>query len=226
MGGIFFPFLPGSGTAGPHEKYYEALQAAAVSRYYKKPQPSHNVYHHHGKSNGIQSDGELIQPGVIPQPPITPARPQSRHMSSPPVPAVLKKIQRISKGSDSQGEKHEWENYDSTDHDAKIDKNFENLQIKERRPCTEQDKQELLARLSYLKLVLINGLPKKRAAFHIDMLHFCTFLEVGGEKNGLGSRVVGIVSITVSTMILEFSFASLNIMVHSEKASFAITYNL
>lgn len=150
MGDIFFPFLPGSGTAVPHEKYYEALQAAAVSRYYKKPPVNNHHSYNHAKSI-IHSDGELIQPGSIPQPPDVPARSQSRLMSSPPVPALLKKI-KMNQG-DSQGEKHEWENYDSADHDAKIDKDFENLQIRERRPCTEQDKQDLLVRLSILKQV-------------------------------------------------------------------------
>ena len=165
MGDIFFPFLPGSGTAVPHERYYEALQAAAVSRYYKEPatkktSTNNHHYHHynnHGKS--IQSDGEsmTIQPGTVPQPPVAPPtnRSHSRLMSSPPVPAVLKKI-RISTNGDSpsSSEKHEWENYTSTDHDTKIDKDFENLQIKEKRPCSEQDKQDILFRLSILKQVI------------------------------------------------------------------------
>ncbi len=154
MGDIFFPFLPGSGTAVPHERYYEALQAAAVSRYYKKPPATNNHHYNHGKS--IQSDGELIQPGTIPQPPVAPTRAQSRLMSSPPVPAVLKKIRINTNGdSPSSSEKHEWENYTSTDHDTKIDKDFENLQIKEKRPCSEQDKQDILFRLSILKQVTI-----------------------------------------------------------------------
>lgn len=143
MGDIFFPFLPGSGTTAPHERYYEALQAAAVSRYYKKPPATANNHYNHGKSIGNQSDGELIQPGSVPQPPT------SRLPSSPPVPAVLKMIQRT-KGNP---EKHEWENYDSTDHDAKIDKDFENLQIRDKRVCSEQDKQDLLFRLTVLKQV-------------------------------------------------------------------------
>lgn len=55
----------------------------------------------------------------------------------------------------SGGEKREWENYDSpSDQPVKIDKDFENLQIKEQRRCTEQDKQDLLYRLSVLKQVI------------------------------------------------------------------------
>ncbi|XP_045026120.1 uncharacterized protein LOC116917800 isoform X2 [Daphnia magna] len=153
MGGIFFPFLPGSGTAVPHERYYEALQAAAVSRYYKKA-PAINTHHSHGKSIGAnQSDVELIQPiqpTPVPLPSVAPTRSQSRLMSSPPVPAVLKKIQ-MSNGDTASGDKHEWDNYDSADQVVKIDKDFENLQIKEQRICTEQDKQDLLYRLSILK---------------------------------------------------------------------------
>ncbi|XP_057370430.1 transcription factor SPT20 homolog isoform X1 [Daphnia carinata] len=153
MGDIFFPFLPGSGTAEPHERYYEALQAAAVSRYYKKP-PATNTHHSHGKSIGTnQSDAELIQPlqpSPVPLPSVAPTRSQSRLMSSPPVPAVLKKIQMLN-GDTTSGEKHEWDNYDSSDQVVKIDKDFENLQIKEQRICTEQDKQDLLYRLSILK---------------------------------------------------------------------------
>lgn len=146
VGDIFFPFLPGSGTGAPHERYYEALQAAAVNRYYKKPSQANNHYGH-GKLMNNHSDGELIQPGLIPQAPVAPNR--SKLVRSPPVPAVLKKIQ-INTGDN---EKHEWENYPSTDHDTKIDKEFENLQIRQQRPCTEQDKQDLLLRLSLLKQV-------------------------------------------------------------------------
>ena len=156
MGGIFFPFLPGSGTGPPHERYYEALQAAAVSRYYKKA-PAVNNHHSHGKSIGAngQSDAELITPAsVASHPPVAPTRSQSRQLSSPPVPAVLKKIQTSSgEPVESSGEKHEWENYDSSDQPVKIDKDFENLQIKEHKRCTEQDKQDLLYRLSVLKQV-------------------------------------------------------------------------
>lgn len=164
MGDIFFPFLPGSGTGVPHERYYEALQAAAVSRYYKKaPAVSHH-HNSHGKSIGAsQSDVELIQPAQLSQPPVVvaPPRSQSRQLSSPPVPAVLKKIQMSSgepaTAATSSGEKHEWENYDSSDQPIKIDKDFENLQIKEQRRCTEQDKQDLLYRLSVLKQVNFNN---------------------------------------------------------------------
>lgn len=172
MGDIFFPFLPGSGTGVPHERYYEALQAAAVSRYYKKAPVvavSHHQHQQHNKSMAgraaSQSDNtsvELIpQPAqLVSQPPVVaPTRSQSRQLSSPPVPAVLKKIQ-MSSGepaaatTSSGGEKHEWENYDSpSDQPVKIDKDFENLQIKEQRRCTEQDKQDLLYRLSVLKQV-------------------------------------------------------------------------
>jgi hypothetical protein len=156
MGDIFFPFLPGSGTGVPHERYYEALQAAAVSRYYKKA-PAVSNHHSHGKSIGAsQSDVELIQAAPVSQPPVAPTRSQSRQLSSPPVPAVLKKIQMSSgEPATSSGEKHEWENYDSSDQPIKIDKDFENLQIKEQRRCSEQDKQDLLYRLSVLKQVII-----------------------------------------------------------------------
>lgn len=155
MGGIFFPFLPGSETTVPHERYYEALQAAAVNRYYKKP-PAASTHHSHGKAIGVhQSDVELMQPiqlAPLPQPSAGSTRSQSRLMSSPPVPAVLKKIQK-SNGDPVSVEKHEWDNYDSADQVVKIDKDFENLQIKEQRICTEQDKQDLLYRLSILKQV-------------------------------------------------------------------------
>ncbi|KAI9565413.1 hypothetical protein GHT06_009205 [Daphnia sinensis] len=148
------------GTAVPHERYYEALQAAAVSRYYKKA-PAANTHHSHGKSIGTnQSDVELIQPiqpTPVPLPSVAPTRSQSRLMSSPPVPAVLKKIQ-MSNGDTASGEKHEWDNYDSTDQVVKIDKDLENLQIKEQRICTEQDKQDLLYRLSILKQGYIGNL--------------------------------------------------------------------
>lgn len=148
MGDIFFPFLPGSGAGAPHEKYYEALQAAAVNRYYKKVPPANNHYGHTKLSNN-HSDGELIQPGLIPNAPVAPVRSQPRNVSSPPVPALLKKIQ-INTGD---SEKHEWENFSSQEHDAKIDKDFENLQIRQQRAVTEQDKQDLLVRLSLLKQV-------------------------------------------------------------------------
>ncbi|XP_046445896.1 coiled-coil domain-containing protein 66-like isoform X2 [Daphnia pulex] len=153
------------GTGVPHERYYEALQAAAVSRYYKKA-PAVNHHQHNKLMAGratSQSDNtvELIIPQpaqLVSQPPVAPTvRSQSRQLSSPPVPAVLKKIQ-MSNGepaaasTSSGGEKHEWENYDSpSDQPVKIDKDFENLQIKEQRRCTEQDKQDLLYRLSVLK---------------------------------------------------------------------------
>lgn len=170
---IFFPFLPGSGTGVPHERYYEALQAAAVSRYYKKA-PAVAVSHHQQYNKSMaagratsQSDNtvELIIPQpaqLVSQPPVAPTvRSQSRQLSSsPPVPAVLKKIQMSSgepaaAANSSGGEKHEWENYDSpSDQPVKIDKDFENLQIKEQRRCTEQDKQDLLYRLSVLKQVI------------------------------------------------------------------------
>ena len=169
---IFFPFLPGSGTGVPHERYYEALQAAAVSRYYKKaPAVAVSHQHQHNKLMAAgratsQSDNtvELIIPQpaqLVSQPPVAPTvRSQSRQLSSPPVPAVLKKIQMSSgepaaAATSSGGEKREWENYDSpSDQPVKIDKDFENLQIKEQRRCTEQDKQDLLYRLSVLKQVI------------------------------------------------------------------------
>jgi hypothetical protein len=62
--------------------------------------------------------------------------------------------------AESSGEKHEWENYDSSDQPIKIDKDFENLQIKEQKRCTEQDKQDLLYRLSVLKQVILQTTNK------------------------------------------------------------------
>jgi hypothetical protein len=194
MGGIFFPFLPGSGTGPPHERYYEALQAAAVSRYYKKA-PAVNNHHSHGKSIGAsgQSDAELITPAsVASHPPVAPTRSQSRQLSSPPVPAVLKKIHMSSgEPAESSGEKHEWENYDSSDQPVKIDKDFENLQIKEHKRCTEQDKQDLLYRLSVLKQVIFKEKKLQiiifRKLFFFNVASFVYFpLEFRTEENGLG----------------------------------------
>lgn len=163
-GDTFFPFLPGSGTT---EKYYEALQAAAVGRYYKKPPavivkaPANN--NHQSIANvtkGLSPVPAMLDHPVTPlaQPPPVPPRSSPRPPApmSPPVPAVLKKI-RMASGELINSEKHEWENYElpSGSKDIKIGKDFENLQIKEQRPCTEQDKQDLLFRLSLLKQVRV-----------------------------------------------------------------------
>jgi len=149
----FFPFLHGSGTT---EKYYEALQAAAVGRYYKKAPTvaikptSKAALLHQGQGLAVAEEVR-----AFPQTPVAPPHSSSREMTmSPPVPALLKKI-KMANGEPVSSEKHEWESYEAPDKPfVKIGKDFENLQIKEKRsPCTEQDKQDILFRLSLLKQV-------------------------------------------------------------------------
>lgn len=150
MGDIFFPFLPGSGTA---EKYYDALQAAAVNRYYKKA-PAVKTSGGMTKTSDVDTVNPILQPGIVPQPPMIPPRSSSRQAMapSPPVPALLKRIKIANGGDAASG----GDGYDSSDNkDVKIGKDFENLQIKEQRHCTEQDKQDLLFRLSLLKQVIV-----------------------------------------------------------------------
>lgn len=168
MGDTFFPVLPGSGAgeATRRERYYEAHKAAAVTcNQYKKPAPPpprphekpvtnhHQQHHPHHK---VESRLAVVEPPF--KPPDAPVK-QSRP-TSPPVPAVLKKMQMLS------GEKHEWENEQppETGRDSKMEKELENQHIKEQHaPCTEDEKEDLLFRLSLLKKVPICDDPECRA---------------------------------------------------------------
>ena len=182
-GDTFFPFLTSGSGGAPTEKYYEALQAAAVGRYFKKPPPTSTVFHHHSHLTNMANNGcmktlmvnpkvELMgnhETPIIPAQQPTPAPPRSSSRAlvmSPPVPALLKKI-RMANGEQVEGpgdkftEWGEINGYESStavtaaDESTKIGKDLENLQIKEQRPAaaTEQDKQDLLFRLSLLKQV-------------------------------------------------------------------------
>ena len=179
---IFFPFLPGS--HGPTERYYEALQAAAIGTSYyssKKqtpvpppPPPSNNRNYNNNNNkameataeedqpinsaNGGEGNGVNIQPGVVPQPPIVAYRHSeysTDRIMSPPVPALLKKL-KIANGEalrDNSEAKDgsQWEGF-------KISKELENMQIKDShhqpQSVSEQDKKDLLFRLSLLKQVI------------------------------------------------------------------------
>lgn len=152
MGDIFFPFLPGSGVTGPHERYYEALQAAAVGRSYQNNRNNaatvSSIIHKTtamttGKmaaNNNSKSDSEAKQ------------QTNSRQVSSPPVPALLKKL-RIANGEANSGDCWDASGY-GADKDGKVGKDLENLQIRDQQAVTQQqEKQDLLFRLSLLKRV-------------------------------------------------------------------------
>ena len=168
---IFFPFLPGS--HGPTERYYEALQAAAIGTSYyssKKqtpvpppPPPSNNRNYNNNNNKAMEATAEEDQPinsanGGVPQPPIVAYRHSeysTDRIMSPPVPALLKKL-KIANGEalrDNSEAKDgsQWEGF-------KISKELENMQIKDShhqpQSVSEQDKKDLLFRLSLLKQVI------------------------------------------------------------------------
>lgn len=145
MGDTFFPVLPGSGAAETtHERYYEAHQAAVVNhaQYKKLPIEKAHANHQHHKT---ESRLAVVEPPFMPPDP-------PKRSSSPPVPALLKKMQMHS------GEKHEWETEQSIDagKESKMEKELENQQIREQHgPCSDEEKEDLLFRLSLLKKVPI-----------------------------------------------------------------------
>lgn len=149
MGDTFFPVLPGSGAAdATHERYYEAHQAAPVNQYKRAPVeksiPNHQHHQHHHHHHKAESRIAVVEPPFMsPDPPKRP--------TSPPVPALLKKMQMLN------GEKHELEkdcSIPETGKDSKMEKELENQHIREQHgPGSEEEKEDLLFRLSLLKKV-------------------------------------------------------------------------
>ena len=74
----------------------------------------------------------------------------SDRSQSPPVPALLKKIQR--RRGEEVVEKHEWE--DDAESECKLSKDLQNVQLRDTTGDSQRDRDDLLFQLSLLKKVI------------------------------------------------------------------------